>query len=113
MFPARLASSSTAPICELPESSRDLIRELEEEVGGGKKEGWDENTQNYAHFLHTRYMGITRQRHARGLWSQTPSSSAPPSHQLYDPEQGAREARVTLSTNWGRYYPNLQDCCKK
>lgn len=63
-------------------------------MGGGKREGWDENTQNYAHFLHTCYMGITSQRNAWGLWSQAPSSLLlqPSSHQLYDREQGAWEA---------------------
>jgi len=38
VFPARLASSSAAAMCGLPESSRDLIRELEEEVANLQRE---------------------------------------------------------------------------
>lgn len=56
MFPVLLASSSTAPIWELSGPSWNLIGELEEEVGGGRREGWDESTQNYAHFLNTCYI---------------------------------------------------------
>ena len=78
MFPVLLASSSTAPIWELSGPSWNLIGELEEEVGGGRREGWDESTQNYARFLNTCYMEITRQRNTRDLWGQMLSKSPVP-----------------------------------